>query len=119
MVLIIQIWRAARHPSGDRGTDTKSPFAAREIFISICADAYAAEWRFFMYHPQVKQIADEIDSRIGRLKAHRYDPIDVTGNHVEELNQAVSKVIGSALIGELESLRTFIDQTEGKEMHRS
>ena len=71
-----------------------------------------------MYQIQVKQIADEIDSRIERLKAHRYDPIDVTGNHVEELNQAVSKVIGSALIGELESLRSFIDQTEGKETYR-
>ena len=71
-----------------------------------------------MYQIQVKQIADEIDSRIERLKAHRYDPIDVTGNHVEELNQAVSKVIGSALIGELESLRSFIEQTGGKETYR-
>lgn len=71
-----------------------------------------------MYQIQVKQIADEIDSRIERLKAHRYDPIDVTGNHVEELNQAVSKVIGSALIGELESLRSFIDQTGRKETYR-
>ena len=67
-----------------------------------------------MYQIQVKQIADEIDSRIERLKAHRYDPIDVTGNHVEELNQAVSKVIG----GELESLRSFIDQTGEKEAYR-
>lgn len=57
----------------------------------------------------VDKIAAEIDSRIQRLEEHRYDPIDVTGNHVEELNQAVSKVIGTALIGELKNLKSFVE----------
>ena len=57
----------------------------------------------------VSQITSEIDSRIERLEEHRYDPIEVTGNHTDELNQAISKVIGTALLGELQSLRSYID----------
>ncbi len=57
----------------------------------------------------VSQITSEIDSRIERLEEHRYDPIDVTGNYPEELNQAISKVIGTALLGELQSLRSYIN----------
>ncbi len=54
------------------------------------------------------EILSELDSRINLLKEHRYDKIEVTGNQYEELNQAVSKVIGAALLGELEGLKTFV-----------
>ncbi len=61
-----------------------------------------------MQNQALHKVQAEIDSRIQRLEEHRYDPIDVTGNHVEELNQAVSKVIGTALLGELKSLKSFV-----------
>ncbi len=62
-----------------------------------------------MQNQALHKVQAEIDSRIQRLEEHRYDPIDVTGNHVEELNQAVSKVIGTALLGELKSLKSFVE----------
>lgn len=61
-----------------------------------------------MQNQALHKVQAEIDSRIQRLEEHRYDPIDVTGNHVEEPNQAVSKVIGTALLGELKSLKSFV-----------
>ena len=63
-----------------------------------------------MHQQAIQKIEAELDSRIERLEEHRYDPIDVTGDHVEELNQAVSKVIGTALLGELKSLKTFVSE---------
>lgn len=62
-----------------------------------------------MQNQALHKVQAEIDSRIQRLEEHRYNPIDVTGNHVEELNQAVSKVIGTALLGELKSLKSFVE----------
>ena len=56
------------------------------------------------------QIIAEIDDRVERLKEHRDDRIVVTGNQYEELNQAISKVIGVPLIEELNSLKSFVQQ---------
>ncbi len=54
------------------------------------------------------QIINKIDDRLAQLNAHRFDEIVVTGNQYEELNQALSKVIGVPLIKELEDLRQFV-----------
>ncbi|MGI6199431.1 MAG: hypothetical protein ACOYJA_01530 [Christensenellales bacterium] len=55
-----------------------------------------------------QQIITELDSRLERLRAHQNDAIEITGNPYEELNQALSKVIGAPLVSELEDLRGFI-----------
>ncbi|WP_040197084.1 hypothetical protein [Candidatus Soleaferrea massiliensis] len=57
-----------------------------------------------------RQIIAEIDDRMERLKQHRDDRIVVTGNQYEELNQALSKVIGVPLIEELDSLKSYVQQ---------
>ena len=57
-----------------------------------------------------KTITEELDRRIGNLKEHQYDQIKVTGNQYEELNQALSKVIGVPLIKELENVRKFVQE---------
>ena len=44
------------------------------------------------------------------LREHQDDEIIVTGNQYEELNQALSKVISTPLIGELESLKSYIEK---------
>lgn len=60
---------------------------------------------------------EELDSRIGRLQAHKND--DKTcccGNHgdqdnqYEQLNHSLSRVIGVSLEKELESLRSFVEE---------
>lgn len=56
-----------------------------------------------------KNIIDEINSRIKRLEAHEDDEIMITGNQYDELNQALSKVIGKSLKKELESIKEFIE----------
>ena len=53
------------------------------------------------------EILQELDSRLERLREHQDDPI-VPGNQYEELNQALSKVIGTPLIDDLESLQSFV-----------
>lgn len=55
-----------------------------------------------------KEILDEIDKRLLRLKEHQNDKIIQTGNQYDELNQALSKVIGAPLIKELEDLKEFV-----------
>ena len=56
-----------------------------------------------------KQIIHELDSRIARLKEHQYEQIKITGNQFEELNQALSKVIGVPMMCELQSVRDFVE----------
>ncbi len=55
-----------------------------------------------------QQVLQEIDDRLQRLEQHRGDRITVTGNQYEELNQALSKVIGVPLIEELNDLKAFV-----------
>lgn len=55
-----------------------------------------------------QNILAELDSRLERLRAHQNDAIEITGNPYEELNQALSKVIGAPLVSELEDLRSYI-----------
>ncbi|MGI6728321.1 MAG: hypothetical protein ACOX4P_07225 [Anaerovoracaceae bacterium] len=57
-----------------------------------------------------EQIIEELDSRINRLREHQYEEIVVTGNQYEELNQALSKVIGAPLIKELDSIKSFVQE---------
>ena len=56
------------------------------------------------------QIITELDSRIHRLAEHQYMQIKVTGNQYEELNQALSKVIGVPLMRELQSVKDFVEK---------
>lgn len=56
------------------------------------------------------EIIRELDSRIQRLKAHRFDQPAPTGNQYEQLNQALSKVISVPLTKELEDVRAFVMQ---------
>ncbi|HHV32368.1 hypothetical protein [Caproiciproducens sp. LBM24188] len=57
-----------------------------------------------------EEISREIDRRIHLLKEHQGAEIIVTGNQYEELNQALSKVIGAPLIGELQSLKEYVNR---------
>ena len=57
-----------------------------------------------------QEVLDELDRRITLLKEHQGDEITVTGNQYEELNQALSKVIGAPLTGELESMKEFVSK---------
>ena len=56
------------------------------------------------------EIIQELDSRIQRLKAHRFDPLETTGNQYQELNQALSKVISVPLTKELVDVKAFVMQ---------
>lgn len=56
------------------------------------------------------EIIQELDSRIQRLKAHRFDQPEPTGNQYEQLNQALSKVISVPLTKELEDVKAFVMQ---------
>ena len=57
-----------------------------------------------------QKIIEKIDGRLEALYDYRYEPIEVTGNQFEELNQAISRVMNEALTHELEDLKSF---TEG------
>lgn len=57
-----------------------------------------------------QEVLDELDRRINLLKEHQYDEIQITGNQYEELNQALSKVIGVPLTGELQSMKEFVSK---------
>lgn len=62
-------------------------------------------------HSNLKsEIIQEIDHRIEILREHQDEEIIITGNQYEELNQALSKVIGTPLIGELQSLKSYIEK---------
>jgi hypothetical protein len=62
----------------------------------------------FMSKDIKKEIVGELDRRIQLLKEHENDQVICTGNQYEELNQALSKVIGVPLMGELQSIKEFI-----------
>lgn len=53
-------------------------------------------------------IVSEIERRIELIERRRYDDIKSTEDYTEIMNQTMSKIIGSSLIRELESLRDFI-----------
>jgi hypothetical protein len=55
-----------------------------------------------------KEMISELDRRIQLLKEHENDQVICTGNQYEELNQALSKVIGVPLMGELQSIKEFV-----------
>lgn len=58
---------------------------------------------------EIKQaVIDELDRRIALLKEHQSERIITTGDQYEELNQALSKVIGVPLADELESIKEFV-----------
>ncbi len=58
----------------------------------------------------IKQaVIHELDRRIALLKEHESEHIITTGDQYEELNQALSKVIGVPLTGELESIKEFVN----------
>ncbi len=57
-----------------------------------------------------REILQEIDRRIGLLKEHENDAIAITGNQYAELNRALSKVIGVPLMGELTSMKEYIEK---------
>jgi hypothetical protein len=60
---------------------------------------------------EMKQhIISEIDRRIEILKEHKDDKIITTGNQYEELNQAIAKVINVPLMGELSSIKSYIER---------
>lgn len=59
-----------------------------------------------------QEIINEIDNRISLLKAHENDEIIKNGNQYSELNQALAKVIGMPLMGELNSIKEFIENLE-------
>ena len=58
------------------------------------------------------QTLNEIERRISRLKEHEDDKVILTGNQYNELNQALSEVIGVALLGELQGLKFFIEKLQ-------
>lgn len=53
-------------------------------------------------------IVSEIERRMELIERRRYDDIKSTEDYTEIMNQTMSKIIGSSLIRELESLRDFI-----------
>ena len=53
-------------------------------------------------------IVSEIERRMELIERRRYDDIKSTDDYTEIMNQTMSKIIGSSLIRELESLRDFI-----------
>ena len=55
------------------------------------------------------EVISEIDRRIQNLQEHRFDEKIVTGNQYDDLNQALSKVIGVPLIKELSSLKQYVE----------
>ena len=57
-------------------------------------------------------IVSEIERRIELIERRRYDDIKSTEDYTEIMNQAMSKIIGSSLIRELESLRDFINSED-------
>ena len=59
------------------------------------------------------KLTAEIDRRMAILKEHEHDRIIQTGNQYEELNQALAKVIATPLMGELQSLRDYVENLSG------
>lgn len=58
----------------------------------------------------IKQtIITELDNRIELLKEHQHDEI-IPGNQYSELNQALAKIIGAPLIGELDNIKDFVQK---------
>lgn len=57
-----------------------------------------------------QQIVSELDRRMDLLREHQRDQIVVTGNQYDELNQALSKVIGAPLLEELGDIKSFVER---------
>lgn len=56
------------------------------------------------------EVISEIDRRIQNLQEHRFDEKIVTDNQYEELNHALSKIIGVPLFKELTSLKQYVEK---------
>lgn len=57
-----------------------------------------------------QEILDELDDRIERLQNHAKDDKPSDGNQYEQLNHALSRVIGVSLEKELTNLRDFVEE---------
>ena len=55
-----------------------------------------------------QQVLQELETRIRRLEEHRDDQVHLADNQYEELNQALSHVIGGPLLQELTDLHEFV-----------
>lgn len=64
-----------------------------------------------MCHPY-KKIIDKIEDRIHLLRENGTKTIDGYENEYAELLEAVSKVVGTALLKELEDLHQFVLEQE-------
>ena len=80
---------------------TERILSARKHILTVKGSA-------FMSKDIKKAVINELDRRIALLKEHQSERIITTGDQYEELNQALSKVIGVPLTGELESIREFV-----------
>ncbi|MCM1024069.1 MAG: hypothetical protein NC395_08440 [Prevotella sp.] len=61
-----------------------------------------------------KIIINEIDSRLERLGDHYRDKKDTDGNPFGEMLSAESKLLNTALAGELRSLKEFVQKNVGE-----
>lgn len=62
-----------------------------------------------------KIMINEIDSRLERLGNHYRDKKDTEGNPFGEMLAAESKLLNTALAGELRSLKEFVQEKIGTE----
>ena len=63
-----------------------------------------------MAHKDVKSaVLEELKSRISRLEEHEDDPKEENDNPYEQMNHALSHVIGHSLSKELSDLRNFVE----------
>ncbi len=60
-----------------------------------------------------KIIINEIDSRLERLRSHYRDKKNTDGNPFGEMLAAESKLLNTALAGELRSLKEFVLENIG------
>ncbi|MBD5146164.1 MAG: hypothetical protein HDT21_09725 [Ruminococcus sp.] len=60
-----------------------------------------------------KMIINEIDSRLERLGNHYHDKKNTDGNPFGEMLSAESKLLNTALAGELRSLKEFVQEKIG------
>lgn len=56
-----------------------------------------------------KEIIEEIDRRIDKLAKHENDTIPKDASQYEQLDNVVANIICSALLGELEGLKDYIE----------
>lgn len=60
-----------------------------------------------------KEIINEIDRRIDKLAKHENDVIPQDASQYEQLDNVVANIICSALLGELEGLKKYVEDVRG------